>query len=245
MKKTRIIARLDIKGENLIKSINLEGLKKIGLPQTFAKKYYEANIDELIFVDTVATLYGRNQLQKIIFEASKEIFVPLTIGGGIRSIRDAENSFMAGADKILINSQAVKNPNFIYELSKKFGNQSIVINIEVKKINKNWEVFITNGRDRTGLEVEDWIKKCQDLGAGEIMVTSIDNEGTGKGPDLGLVKLIQNTAKLPVIYSGGIGNLEDIKDLCKYKIDALALSRVLHYNLHTISEIKSSLNSIS
>ena len=125
------------------------------------------------------------------------------------------------------------------------GIKSIVINIEVKKINKNWEVFITNGRDRTGLEVNDWIKKCQDLGAGEIMVTSIDNEGTGKGPDLNLVKSIQNTAKLPVIYSGGIGILNDIKDLCKYKIDALALSRVLHYNLHSITEIKRSINSIS
>ena len=237
--KKRIIARLDIKGDNLIKSINLEGLKKIGKPQTFAKQYYKENIDELIFIDTVATLYGRNQLQDIILEASKEIFIPLAVGGGIRSIQDAENSFMSGADKILINSQAVKNPQFINELAKKFGNQSIVINVEVKKFkSERWEVYITNGRDRTGLEVNDWIKKCESLGAGEVMITSIDKEGTGKGPDLELIDYLQDSIKLPIIYSGGVGSIKDIKNLKKFRINALALSRVLHYDLLKVKEIK-------
>ena len=150
---------------------------------------------------------------------------------------------MAGADKVFINSQAVKNPNFISELSKKFGSQSVVVNIEVKKFSNNkWEVFITNGRDRTEIEVIDWIKKCEILGAGEIMITSIDNEGTGKGSDLELLNLVQDSTKLPLIYSGGIGSLQDIKDLSEIKIDGLALSRVLHYNLLEIHEIKNALN---
>jgi cyclase len=243
MRNVRTIARLDIKGKNLIKSINLEGLKKIGDPGQFAKKYYDKKIDELIFIDTVATLYGRNQLHDILIEASKEIFVPITIGGGIRTLDDAEKSFMAGADKVFINSQAVKNPNFISELSKKFGSQSVVVNIEVKKFSNNkWEVFITNGRDRTEIEVIDWIKKCESLGAGEIMITSIDNEGTGKGSDLELLNLVQDSTKLPLVYSGGIGSLQDIKDLSEIKIDGLALSRVLHYNLLEIHEIKNALN---
>ncbi len=243
MKKVRTIARLDIKGENLIKSINLEGLKKIGNPGEFAKKYYNEKIDELIFIDTVATLYGRNQLRDILIEASKEIFVPITIGGGIRTLEDAEKSFMAGADKVFINSQAVQNPKFISELSRKFGSQSIVVNIEVKKFDNNkWEVFITNGRDRTGIEIIDWMKKCESLGAGELMITSIDNEGTGNGSDLELLNLAQDATKLPLIYSGGIGSLQDIKNLDKIKIDGLALSRVLHYNLLNIKEIKQALN---
>ena len=243
MKKVRTIARLDIKGENLIKSINLEGLKKIGNPGEFAKKYYNEKIDELIFIDTVATLYGRNQLRDILIEASKEIFVPITIGGGIRTLEDAEKSFMAGADKVFINSQAVQNPKFISELSREFGSQSIVVNIEVKKFDNNkWEVFITNGRDRTGIEIIDWMKKCESLGAGELMITSIDNEGTGNGSDLELLNLAQDATKLPLIYSGGIGSLQDIKNLDKIKIDGLALSRVLHYNLLNIKEIKQALN---
>lgn len=242
MKKKRIIARLDIKGSNLIKSINLEGLKKVGSPDIYAKKYYNQKADELVFIDTVATLYGRNQLHDIITETSKEIFIPLTVGGGIRSIEDAEKSFMSGADKIFINSQAVKYPNFISELSKKFGNQSVVVNMEVKKIEENkWEVFITNGRDRTGLIASDWIKKCEDLGAGEIMVTSIDKEGTGKGADLELIKNIQDLTSLPVIYSGGVGSLKDIKLLDELKIDAIALSRVIHYDILEINKIKKEL----
>ena len=150
---------------------------------------------------------------------------------------------MAGADKVFINSQAVKNPNFINKLSKKFGSQSVVVNIEVKKFENNrWEVFITNGRDRTEIEVTDWIKKCEDLGAGEIMITSIDKEGTGKGPDLELLNQVQNHTNLPLIYSGGVGNLQHIKNLSRISIDGLALSRVLHYNLLDIQEIKSALN---
>ena len=242
MKKVRTIARLDIKGQNLIKSINLEGLKKVGDPGQFAKKYYNEEIDELIFIDTVATLYGRNQLAEIIFNASKEIFVPLTVGGGIRTIQDAEKSFESGADKISINSQAVKNPDFIKTLSKKFGSQSIVVSIETKKFaNNQWEVFVTNGRDKTGLEVSDWVKKCEDLGAGEIFLTSIDFEGTGKGPDYDLIKLVQSSTNLPIIYSGGVGDLNHIKKLSNLNIDALALARVLHYNYLTIGEIKKNL----
>ncbi len=243
MKKVRTIARLDIKGQNLIKSINLEGLKIIGNPGYYAQKYYNEKIDEIIFIDTVATLYGRNQLADIIYKASKEIFVPLTVGGGIRNLEDAEKSFISGADKISINSQAVNDPNFLKDLSKKFGSQSIVVSIEAKKFSKDrWEVFITNGRDKTGLEVSEWVKKCEDYGAGEIFLTSIDFEGTGQGPDYDLIKLVQSSTSLPIIYSGGVGNFNHVKDLGKLKIDALALSKVLHYNVLSVEQIKQGLN---
>ena len=163
MRPTRIISRLDIKGDDVIKSINLEGLKKVGKPNELSKKYYKEGIDEILMIDTVATLYGRNNLQEIIKKATESIFVPITVGGGIRSLEDAEKMFKSGADKIAINSQAVKNPNFLKELKNIYGSQALVVSIETKKINNQYEVFITNGRDRTNINLLDWIKKCQDF----------------------------------------------------------------------------------
>ena len=159
----RIIARLDIKNKNLIKGINLEGLKIVGEPNKFAIEYYENGIDELIFMDSVASLYGRNNLYEIINEASKNIFIPLTVGGGIRNIDDAFKAFNSGADKITVNTAAVEDNNLINNLSKKFGSQSLVLSIEAKKIDKNkWEVFTNNGRQETGLNVIDWSKNAED-----------------------------------------------------------------------------------
>ena len=185
MKRVRIIPRLDIKGPNLIKSIQFEGLRVIGDPNSFAKKYYHEGADELLYMDSVASLYGRNSLKDLVSKAAKDVFIPITVGGGIRSIETATDILRNGADKVAVNTAAVKNPKLINELVKKFGSQSIVISIEAKHTSDNkWEVFIENGRERTGLDVVKWVKQCESLGAGEILLTSIDKEGTGKVFDI-------------------------------------------------------------
>ena len=173
-RKIRIIGRLDIKGPNLIKGIHLEGLRIIGDPQIFAKKYYNQGVDELIFIDTVATLYGRNSLHETISKAAKDIFVPLTVGGGIRSVDDVYEILRVGADKVSINTAAVKNPNLIKQVSEKFGSQAMVVSIEAKKQNSIWEVYTDNGRERSGKNVLDWAKQVVSLGAGEILLSSVD-----------------------------------------------------------------------
>ncbi len=239
MRPTRLIARLDIKNNYVIKSVKLEGLKKVGDPRLLAKKYYLEGIDEIIFIDTVATLYGRNNIFKIISEITKDVFIPVTVGGGIRNIDDAEKLFESGADKIAINSQGIKEPKFISSLAKKYGSQSIVASIEAKKIKDDWVVFTTNGRDMTNIKVIEWAKKCEDLGAGELLITSIDKEGTGLGTDLDLNAKIVNIVSIPVIVSGGVGNYDHIHKLkSKINLDAIAIARVLHYDLITIKKAK-------
>ncbi|MBD1171187.1 imidazole glycerol phosphate synthase cyclase subunit, partial [Pelagibacterales bacterium SAG-MED04] len=168
MRKLRIIPRLDIKGENLIKGIQLEGVRVIGNPNIFAKKYYNNGADELLYMDAVASLYGRNNLKELIKKAVKDVFIPITVGGGIRSIEDAYDILRSGADKIAINTAAVIRPNLIKELSNEFGSQSIVVSIEAKQQSKfDWEVYVESGREKTGIKVFDWIKKAESLGAGE------------------------------------------------------------------------------
>ncbi len=236
----RIIARLDIKNSNLIKSINFEGLKVLGNPNKFAKKYYEEGADELIFMDLVASLYNRNSLHDIIKKASENIFIPFTVGGGIRTIDDALKIFDSGADKIAVNTAAVKNPKLINNLAKRFGSQAIVASIEAKKQNNMWEVYIESGREHTGVNVENWVKKVSDLGAGEILITSVDREGTNKGFDTELLKLITSKTNLPVIASGGFGKLKDIKEaLIESKVDAIAIADAIHYNKFNIRDIRS------
>ena len=237
----RIIPRLDIKGKNLIKGINLEGLRVVGDPNKFAKNYYDQGADELIFMDNVASLYGRNNLYDVIHEATKNIFIPITVGGGIRSEKDAHKILRAGADKIAINTAAVKNPKIISDLSKIFGSQCIVISIEAKKISKdNWEVYTLNGREKTGINIKDWIKKITDNGAGEILLTSIDKDGTKKGFDIELVNMASELCKIPLIISGGCGDIKDIINLKKKKVNiqGIALGTVLHYGQVKISEAK-------
>ncbi len=236
----RIIARLDIKNSNLIKSINFEGLKVLGNPNVFAKKYYEEGADELIFMDLVASLYNRNSLHDIIKKASENIFIPFTVGGGIRTIDDALKIFDSGADKIAVNTAAIKNPKLINNLAKRFGSQAIVVSIEAKKQNDMWEAYIESGREQTGINVENWVKKASDLGAGEILITSVDREGTNKGFDTELLKLITNKTNLPVIASGGFGKLNDIKEaLIDSKVDAIAIADAIHYNKFNIRDIRS------
>jgi len=244
MNKIRVIARLDVKNEHVIKGIHLEGLRKVGNPNELAKKYYEQGIDEIVFMDAVAAYYDRNSLSDIIEQACKDVFIPITVGGGIRKIEDIQTALNAGADKVAINTQAIKEPEFIEKASKVFGSQCIVLSIVAKKISENkWEAYTDNGREPTGLDVIAWAKRVEELGAGEIMLTSIDKEGTKKGFDLELNDAVSQTVSIPVISSGGAGKDEDIIELINNAdIDAVAVASVLHYNISTINKIKFSLN---
>ena len=241
----RIISRLDIKNEFVIKGINFEGLRKIGDPSELSEKYYKDKADELILYDAVASLYGRNNLFHIIKEITKEIFIPVCLGGGIRNLEDISLALESGADKVAINTAFVKNPNFLKEATKNFGASNIIASIEAKKVNeKEWEVYIHNGRDKTGLMVNDWIKKIQEIGCGEILLTSVDTEGTQSGFDLDLLNYIQQIKiSVPMIFSGGCGNLEHIKSIYKiFSDEAIAIASALHYNKLRITDIKKILN---
>jgi len=241
--KTRIIARIDVKNDYAIKSIHLEGLRKVGKPNDLALKYYYEGADEIIFMDAVAAYYDRNSLHEIIKAACKDIFIPVTVGGGIRSLDDIRKALNSGADKVAINSQAIKNPNLIKEASKVFGSQCIVISIDAKKISDNkWEAYTDNGREKSTLDVVKWAQKSQQLGAGEILLTSIDAEGTKKGFDQELNVAVANSVSIPVISSGGAGNAEHVHTLLNNSdVSAVALASIFHYNLIGIKELKQKL----
>lgn len=231
MKTVRIIPKLDIKGPNLVKGIHLEGLRVLGKPADFAKYYYEQGADELMFMDVVASLYERNSLHNIISETAKSIFIPITVGGGIRSLNDIKSMLRIGADKISINTAAIKRPEFIREASEEFGSSTIVVSIEaIKNSDGKYYAFIDNGREFTGVEVIEWAKEVEGLGAGEIVITSVDKEGTGKGVDAQLTKEISNSVSLPIIAHGGIGSINDVEDLLESGIiDSIAIGSALHY----------------
>lgn len=240
MKKIRLIARLDIKGPNVIKGIHLEGLRVMGDPQEIARRYYEQGADELLYVDVVASLYGRNSLQDIIQRAVRDVFVPLTVTGGIRSIDDVRNILRAGADKIGINTEATKRPELIREVSRKFGSQCMVLSIEAKRIAPaRWEVYTDNGREKTGLDVVEWAQRGVELGAGEILLTSVDREGTREGFDVELVAAVSKVVPVPVIASGGMGRLADVAAVVhEGAADAVAVADMLHYGRTTVGEIR-------
>lgn len=240
MSKVRIIARLDIKNKHVIKGIHLEGLRKVGVPNEMAIKYYLDGADEIIFMDSVAAYYDRNSLSDIIEMATQDVFVPITVGGGIRTIEDITNALKSGADKVAINSQFVKDKTFIKEASSIFGNQCIVASVVAKKIGEErWEAYVDNGREPTGIDVIEWVDFLQTNGAGEIMITSIDKEGTRKGFDIKLCEKITSMASIPVIASGGLGCLSHAVDLVhEAGVDALASAAALHYDNLTLEELK-------
>jgi imidazole glycerol-phosphate synthase subunit HisF len=237
----RLIARLDIKGPNLIKGIHLEGLRVVGDPQAFARRYYEEGADELIYMDIVASLYQRNSLKDIVSRTARDVFIPLTVGGGIRSVDDVRDILRAGADKVAINTAAVRRPELITEVARRFGSQCMVLGIEAKKRagGNGWEAFTDNGREHTGLDVVEWAKRATSLGAGEILLTSVDQEGTRKGFDVELVKAVEEATRVPVIASGGMGTPEHLVDVCKRGgADAVAMADVLHYKRLRLPEIR-------
>jgi len=239
MSNLRLIARLDVKGPDLIKGIHLEGLRKLGVPNDYALDYYKQGIDELIYMDCVASLYGRNHLKEIIKSAAKNIFVPLTVGGGIREVDDAVEILRAGADKVAINSAAVKDSSLITRIARRFGSQCMVSSIEAKNVgNQQWEVYIDNGRERTKIDVVDWAKVCVANGAGEILLTSIDREGTRKGFDVELILSVTSEVNVPVIASGGMGKPEDISLAVKNGADGIAMADILHYKRFKVSDVR-------
>lgn len=239
----RIIARIDIKNKHVIKGINLEGLRKIGDPKNIIESYYADKADEILILDSVASLYGRNNLFSFVKNITKEVFIPITIGGGIKDLKDIENALNSGADKVAINSGAINNLNFIKEASREFGSSTIMASIEAKLVGeKKWEPYINSGREKTNLDLIDWVKKIQDDGCGEIVLTSIDYEGTENGFDYILIENIKKHLIRPLIISGGCGSINDIvriqKDFCNTSV---AIASLLHYKKITIKEIKKQL----
>lgn len=227
----RVISRLDIKGPNLVKGIHLEGLRVLGVPEQFAKHYYENGADELMYVDVVASLYERNSLHELITRTAKEIFIPLTVSGGIRSISDIREVLRAGADKVSLNTAAIKNPEIIKKAAEVFGSSTIVITIEaIKHRNGEYFVYTDNGREYSGIEVRQWAKQAETLGAGEIVISSVDQEGTGSGYDLELTRMISTAVNIPVVAHGGPGKLEHITNvITDGKADAVAVASLTHY----------------
>lgn len=237
---TRLIARLDIKGPNLIKGVHLEGLRVIGNPQDYAYRYYKQGVDELIYMDAVASLYGRNHLAEIIKRSAENIFVPLTVGGGIRSVEDAAAVLRSGADKVAVNTAAVANPDLIAQIAEKFGSQCVVLSVEAKQLsNQRWEVLTENGREHSGRDVVEWVFEGADRGAGEILLTSVDREGTRRGLDVDLLRAVSRSVQVPVIASGGMGKPEDAIDAVNNGgADAIAMADILHYERSTIGDIR-------
>ena len=227
----RVIARLDIKGPNLVKGIHLEGLRVLGRPESFAKAYYEDGADELFYMDTVASLLGRNSLLDIVERTARDVFVPLCVGGGIRKRDDIRKVLRAGADKVAINTAAIARPDFIREAAEEFGSSTIVVAIEaIRQSDGSYLCFTNCGREHTGIEAVSWARQAASLGAGEIVITSVDREGTGRGFDVELTRRVAEAVPIPVIAHGGAGSVEHAVDVVKTgKCDAIAVASMLHY----------------
>jgi imidazole glycerol-phosphate synthase subunit HisF len=231
-KIVRIIPRLDIKGPNLVKGIHLEGLRVLGEPESFASHYYNNMADELILMDVVASLYGRNSLHEIISKTAQEIFIPITVGGGLRSIEDIKDILRTGADKVSINTAAIERPELIREASLSFGSSTIVSSVEcIKHEDNNYYAYSDNGREFSGKNVFEWVEELEYLGAGEINICSVDKEGTRSGYDIELIKKINDLVSIPVIAHGGAGKLNHISDLIlNTGVDAVSFSSITHYD---------------
>jgi len=231
MAALRLIARLDIKGPHLIKSVQLEGVRKVGDPNAFATRYYEAGIDEILYMDAVASLYDRDMLLRIVERTAENVFVPITVGGGIRTLDDAQALLRAGADKVAINSAATLNPALLDEIATAFGAQCLVLQIDAKRRpSGGWEALRDCGREHTGLDAIAWAMEGVRRGVGEILLTSVDREGTRKGFDLDLIRAVTQAVSIPVIASGGMGRRDHLIDAAKLGgADAIAMAHVLHY----------------
>lgn len=240
----RVIPRLDIKGANLVKGIHLEGLRVLGKPEHYARQYFEQGADELMYQDVVASLYGRNSLLDIVSRTAREISVPLTVGGGIRTLDDIRALLRAGADKVAINTAAVARPDFIREAAHAFGSSTIVVAIEaIREPNGTFLAYTDNGREHTGREAFEWAEQVATLGAGEIIATSVDREGTGSGYDIELIRGIASRVSVPVVAHGGAGKAGDVVAAVEAGADAVCLASILHYktaeslvNAHIIQE---------
>lgn len=240
MARLRLIARLDVKAPYLIKGVRLEGLRKLGDPHEFALRYYAAGADEILYIDSVASLYERNTIIELVERTAENVFVPITVGGGIRTLDDARRLLRAGADKLAVNTAAIRRPELISEIAERFGSQCVVLGIEAKRVGAGrWESYVDNGREKTGVDAIEWAQRGQMLGAGEILLTSVDQEGTRGGFDVPLVRAVAEAVSIPVIASGGMGSIAHLLEVADDGgADAVAMAHVLHYGLLSLSEIR-------
>jgi imidazole glycerol-phosphate synthase subunit HisF len=240
MHTKRIIPCLDVKDGKVVKGINFEGLKEVGYPVTLAEEYYIQGADEIVFLDITATHEKRKTIVELVEKVSEKVFIPFTVGGGIGNIDEIRNILRAGADKISLNSAAIRNKNLIKEGAYYFGNQCIVLAVDAKRVEKNkWNVFINGGRIDTGIELFSWIEEGYKLGAGEILLTSMDADGTKNGFDLELTRKVSELVDIPVIASGGCGKIEDFKDVfIEGKADAALAASLFHYGNLKVKDVK-------
>jgi len=236
----RVIARLDIKGPNLVKGIHLEGLRVLGKPEDFARYYYSQGAEELMYMDMVASLYERNSLEEIIRRTASEVFIPLTVGGGLRTINDIRAVLLAGADKVSLNTAVIRNPELIRQASRYFGSSTIVVSIEaIKQSDGKYLAYVDNGREYTGVEVVSWAQKIEELGAGEIVITSVDREGTGLGYDINLIQKVSSAVSIPVVACGGGGSPEHVSSaIVEGGAEAVAVASMLHYDYVSKNSMK-------
>lgn len=238
----RIIARLDIKNGLVIKGIHLEGQRRIGDPVELAHSYYAQGVDELIFMDSVASLYDRSNLFHMVADACRSVFVPITMGGGIRSIADVEQALACGADKVAVNTALVRDPSLVERIATVYGSQCLIGSIEAKRVNAGWEAYISNGREPTGHEVLSWARELEQRGVGELLVTSVDQEGTQRGFDVPLYQQLQDAVCIPIVACGGPGNVNHLVSLERVaQLQGIAVASLLHYSKSTIEEIKAAL----
>lgn len=239
----RIIPCLDIKDGKVVKGVNFVGLKEVGDPVDLAKRYEEQCADEVVFLDITATHENRNIIRDVIERGAKELSIPLAVGGGIRTIDDFRMILASGADKVSINSSAIENPNLIVEAAKEFGVQCVVIAIDAKQRNDGgYDVYVKGGRENTGIDLVDWARKCEELGAGEILLTSMDGDGTRAGYDIDMINAVCNVVSIPVIASGGCGSIQDIVDVFKKtNCDAALVASLFHFGETSVQEVKDEL----
>jgi len=238
----RVIPCLDVNKGRVVKGTNFVNLRDAGDPVEIAKRYNEEGADELVFLDITATYEERDTIVDLVKRTAEQVFIPLTVGGGIRTLEDIRNVLNAGADKVSLNSAAVKNPQLIKEASDKFGIQCIVAAIDAKKVSgSKWNVFVKGGREDTGLDAVEWAQKVEQLGAGEILLTSMDKDGTKDGYDTDLLKAVSSAVNIPVIASGGAGKLEHFTAACKAGADAVLAASLFHYRELTIAQVKDEL----
>ena len=233
----RLIARLDIKGPSVVKGIHMEGLRVMGKPAEMATRYADDGADELLYIDTVASLYGRNQLESLLRTTSEKVFIPITVGGGINDLEDARRLFNSGADKIAINTGAIKKPELVDAIAGTYGSQAVVISIQAKRTATGWEAYTDCGREKTGKDAIAWAHEAVRLGAGEILATSIDRDGTRRGYDIDLCEALADLP-VPVVACGGMGHTMHLKEVFETGITAAAFASVLHYGKYTMKEIK-------
>lgn len=236
----RIIPCLDIRDGRVVKGVNFEGVKDVENPITLAKFYNESGADELVFYDITASYEKRGLFTDILTKVASEIFIPLTVGGGINEISDFDRVLKCGADKVSVNSGAIKNPNLMYEAAKKYGSQCVVLSADIKRVDGNFRVCRLGGRELTDIDALEWVKRGEDLGAGELVINSIDTDGVKNGFDIELLEKVCNLVNIPVIASGGAGNMQDFKELFNKipKIDAGLAASIFHYKTVSIRELK-------